>query len=345
MRASTRSRAGSGAALSACLAVCAIVTAASCEPERLPSPAASSPPGSSSSSASASSSDVVTKVEVTSNVYPAPKRLIAFGDVHGDLAAAKLALKTAGAIDDSDAWIGGELFVVQVGDQLDRGDDDRAVLDLFGKLRDQAKSAGGTFLALNGNHEIMNASLDFRYVTEASLSAFDDVAKDGPSGLGKLPAAQRGRAAAFLPGGPYALRLAEHPLFAIVGDSVFVHGGLLPKHLAYGLDKLDKETRDWLSGQAPRAPQILVAEDGPVWTRLYSEQVGPSECKVLSGVLASLDKKRLVMGHTPQKPGISIACAGQAVRVDTGMSRYYKGRVEVLEIVDGQPKVLRAPSP
>src|SRR4051812_15859317 len=54
---------------------------------------------------------------------PMPKRLVAIGDLHGDIAATRSALKAAGAIDDKDAWIGGPLVIVQTGDVLDRGDD------------------------------------------------------------------------------------------------------------------------------------------------------------------------------------------------------------------------------
>src|SRR4051812_26345533 len=68
---------------------------------------------------------------------PAPARLVAIGDLHGDLAATKRTLRLAGAIDDKDAWIGGALVVVQTGDEIDRGDDDRAILDLTERLRDE----------------------------------------------------------------------------------------------------------------------------------------------------------------------------------------------------------------
>src|SRR5688572_24286637 len=51
-----------------------------------------------------------------------PPRLVALGDVHGDLAAARAALRLVGAIDWSNQWIGGDLVVVQTGDQLDRSD-------------------------------------------------------------------------------------------------------------------------------------------------------------------------------------------------------------------------------
>src|SRR5688500_6932282 len=60
-------------------------------------------------------------------------RVIAIGDLHGDLAATRRALRLAGAIDEHDRWIGGDLVVVQTGDQLDRGDDEQAIVDLLGR--------------------------------------------------------------------------------------------------------------------------------------------------------------------------------------------------------------------
>src|SRR5258706_12543030 len=48
----------------------------------------------------------------TSFRFPAHERLVAIGDVHGDVAAARTALRLAGAIDEKDEWIGGSLIVV-----------------------------------------------------------------------------------------------------------------------------------------------------------------------------------------------------------------------------------------
>jgi hypothetical protein len=308
--------------------VLAAVVLAGCEPAPPPAPA-------SGQQAPAK------RHEAPGLTFEAPKRLVALGDVHGDLDATKRALKLAGAIDDSSAWVGGDLFVVQVGDQLDRGDDDRAILDLFADLATAAKAKGGTFLALNGNHEIMNAQLDFRYVTEGSNPPFAELTSAAPPGVPNVPDAVRGRAAAFFPGGVYAKKLAERPIVAIVGDSVFVHGGVLPKHLDYGLEKMDKEMRAWLRGEAKAPPQIAISEDGPIWARHYSQAPGKEECATLAKVLDALGAKRMVMGHTPQKPGISSACDDKAWRIDTGMSRHYGGKVEVLEIAGGATKVLR----
>ena len=61
-------------------------------------------------------------VVATSCVGEDEQRIVAFGDVHGDLEAARGALRLAGAIDEQDRWSGGDLIVVQTGDKLDSGD-------------------------------------------------------------------------------------------------------------------------------------------------------------------------------------------------------------------------------
>ncbi len=119
----------------------------------------------------------------------APERLVAVGDLHGDLDHARRVLRLAGAIDERDRWVGGRLVVVQTGDEIDRGDDDRAILDLVEDLKKQAAAAGGELIALLGNHEVMNAALDFRYVTPGGLSAFSlFAATDASASRADVPA-------------------------------------------------------------------------------------------------------------------------------------------------------------
>ncbi|MET0343078.1 MAG: shewanella-like protein phosphatase [Polyangiales bacterium] len=259
---------------------------------------------------------------------PAAAAVIAIGDLHGDLTATRSALRLAGAIDDADRWVGGKLVVVQTGDVLDRGDEDRAVLDLLDRLRDEAKRAGGELISLAGNHEVMNVMGDFRYITQGGFDAFG-----GPEA----------RLDAFKPGGPYALRIAERSIYVRVGDTLFVHGGVLDKHVEYGLDRIQDELRAWMRGERPEPPLMLMTEDGPIWTRLYSDPTLPSDCEQLSRVLAKLDAKRMVVGHTPQQAGITSACEGKVWRIDTGMSRFYGGKVEVLELRGGDARVRKAP--
>ncbi len=251
------------------------------------------------------------------------KRLVAIGDLHGDLNAARAALKAAGAIDASDRWIGGDLVIVQTGDILDRGDDEPEIIELLDKLSAQAKAAGGAVILLNGNHELMNAARDYRYVTTEAMSDFGD------------------RQKAFDPGGSWAKRLAAHNLVAIVNDTVFSHAGVLPDWVTH-VDDANLSSRCWLDGQAGTAsepPPALTSDDSPVWTRAYG-LADHTDCAQLKDALAKLGAKRMVVGHTVQQAGITFACDGALWRIDVGLGKAYGGPIEVLE-VSNSPRVLR----
>ncbi len=284
--------------------------------------------------------------------FPAPARLVAIGDLHGDLDATRRALRLAGAIDENDRWIGGDLVVVQTGDQLDRGDDERAILDLLERLRVQAKESGGAMHVLNGNHETMNVAGDFRYVTPGGYRDFADITDSGASALlvSRQPPNAQGRARAFFPGGPYAKKLAERNTIVIVGDTVFVHGGVLPQHVSQGIGELNQEISAWMNGDTETIPGSLRSESAPVWSRHYSTaNTNDAECKVLETVLRSLKAKRMVVGHTPQKSGVTSACNDQVWRVDVGLAAHYGGnasRTQVLEIKGDKVRVVRnVPAP
>ena len=253
-------------------------------------------------------------------------RIVALGDLHGDLDATRRALRLAGAIDAADHWSGGELTLVQTGDVLDRGDDDRALEDLLARLREEAEAAGGEVIVLAGNHELMNTMLSFSYVTAGGYAAFGG---------------ESGRAAAFRPGGPYAALLATQPILIKVGNNVFVHGGILPEHIRYGLDRMNDELSSFMRGELQSPPEVLLEGNGLLWTRLYSNVPDRADCPGLATTLAQLGAKRMVVGHTPQLSGITSACDGQVLRIDTGMSRYYGGPVQALEIQGDALRVLK----
>ena len=274
--------------------------------------------------------------------HPAPARLVAFGDIHGDFGALQRVLRLAGVTDAEDHWIGGTLWVVHTGDYLDRGDGELKIMQLLSKLKEEAALAGGRMIVLNANHEIINVDWVFRFVTDRGFASFD-----GMKGLGltnpKVAAVlehKRSRAAAFLPGGPMATRLAENPIYAIVGDTVFVHGGFSPAHVKYGIERINREMRDWMLGKAEACPQVLKGSKAPVWMRDYSRVDGPADCEMLSQTLTLLGVKRMVVGHTVQAH-VNAACDGRIWRIDTGMSAHYGGPVEALEITSDGFRAIR----
>lgn len=269
-------------------------------------------------------------------------RIVAIGDLHGDLDSTVKALRLAGAIDENGHWSGGDLQLVQTGDQLDRGDQEEAILLLLDRLQDEARAAGGAVYLLNGNHELMNARPDLRYVTEGGFVDFQDavtIAHEDSLLLAHSPE-QRARVAAFRPGGPFALMLAERPLVLIIEGNVFVHGGVLPMHLDYGLDRLNQEVSDWLLGKG-QPPDFIHTSQSPTWTRNYSDEVEADDCQQLTEVLERLGAVRMIVGHTVQEEGIGPRCGGKVWCIDSGLAEYYGARIEVLEIDGDEIKVLR----
>ena len=60
----------------------------------------------------------------------------------------------------------------------------------------------------------------------------------------------------YQPGGAMARELAKNPTVLVVNDVVFAHGGLLPHHLKYGLQRINDEVAEWMNGaQRPDGSQ------------------------------------------------------------------------------------------
>ena len=81
------------------------------------------------------------------------------GDVHGDITSLVQCLRMAGLVGFDLRWTGGKSYLVQVGDLLDRGDDEYTVLALLKSLGREARAQGGGVICLLGNHEVISPSL------------------------------------------------------------------------------------------------------------------------------------------------------------------------------------------
>jgi hypothetical protein len=169
------------------------------------------------------------------------QRVVAIGDIHGDLDAFVGILQRARLIDPVKRWSGGQSILVQTGDFLDRGPNARGVMDLLMSLQKDAQRRGGRVVVLMGNHEAMNIFGDLRYVSDKDYANFaDDRAdtrkrKPDPT----KPAGFAERCAALGPTGLYGKWLRSLPAIARVNDSIFLHGGISPELTSYTVEKLN----------------------------------------------------------------------------------------------------------
>lgn len=270
------------------------------------------------------------------SVVPA-QRIVVIGDLHADIQVTHKAFQLAGATDDANQWIGGELVIVQLGDIIGRSDDDRAVLDFMFAIREQAAAAGGRVHNLIGNHEVMGGRVDNQAVGRQPFAAFENMEGlnlDDPRLL-RLPPSQRARGAALMPGGPYAKRLAQFPAVLKLGDTIYVHGGVLPRWAEYGIDRINAEVREWFLGNVPEPNSVRGVDNGDrvMWTRQLSYSVDYYDCTVLDESLRVLGAKRMIVAHTVHRE-ITSRCDDKLWAVDVGMSRAYGGNIQLLEILD-----------
>jgi len=263
-------------------------------------------------------------------------RIIAIGDIHGDLQKALACLELAGVLAENDGhvrWVGGDTTVVQLGDVLDRGDSEISTVLLLRELDKQARKEGGAVWMLNGNHESLNVAGDFRYVTpgafwESAIAAGmteTEIANDRQGVL-------RARWHLYRPGGQMARELAKNPTVLVVNDLVFVHGGLLPHHNKYGLQRINDEVAEWMNGahcsdgSAPTPPFPAMGDANSVmWNRTFGKERASPYDRLHMGLqldasLRQLNATAMVVGHTPQMGGLNTECNGRVWRVDVGMS-------------------------
>ncbi|MES1908626.1 MAG: hypothetical protein MHM6MM_001527 [Cercozoa sp. M6MM] len=280
-------------------------------------------------------------------------KIVVIGDLHGDLQSARHVLRMAGVLNaesqkielegdwplvgqtNSDFWVGGDMVLVSLGDLFDRGDDSIEITELLRRLQMQAETSGGKVVVILGNHEIMNLSGDWRYVSQAEIQRAGGV---------------RGRAMRLLSEGDLGRWLRDQRIAYIAGDALLAHAGIEPEIAAKASIRdmnieaksiLQQMQYSWTPQDLQKVdPKGLLGLNGVTWTRTFfaawRDAAGTTEamCHTVRRTLDIVNKRRdnkskvnrMIIGHNVQQDGkVRIDCDGTLLSVDVAMSSAYGG--------------------
>ncbi|KAI0058684.1 Metallo-dependent phosphatase [Artomyces pyxidatus] len=293
-------------------------------------------------------------------------RIVAVGDLHGDIGNAQKVLEMAGVVRSDGTWSGNVDVFVQTGDIIDRGDDTIKLFSWMEDLRVQAEYAGGRVLSHLGNHEWMNAIGDWRYVHTSEIDTFGSIAaRQKMLSTGRI-------GLAWATNYTTTSRLPLHPGLGAPNDDYppppssrqvspfshaaysFVHGGLAPDYPDLTpfpsaindlgrslLRKLQERPQPpphpphaypGLPDSATHAERALYDTDGPLWFRGWALGEEHKVCHAVDAVLAKTGTRRMIMGHTPDFEKIVSRCDGKIIIIDTGISHAYGGALSALSV-------------
>jgi calcineurin-like phosphoesterase family protein len=270
------------------------------------------------------------------DVRPVPPRVVAVGDLHGDVQAFGAIARAAGLTDEGGSWIGGTAHLVLMGDLMG-GADSRLLLNAVMRLEREAWRAGGRVHALLGNHDLLPAADRFGRLTRREKRSY-----------------HKGD---FRGDGPYSEWLRGRPTILKIGETVFVHAGLDRKVLDTDPVDLNAHVRAWIAyrqGKGPKPPKgtkwTVDEDEGPMWTRAFKARGekpkdAPSK-KTIRAILERLGAERIVLGHAPTRDGSIVLehphYGTSVVMVDTRISDDERGRLGALVLENDTMSVLYA---
>jgi hypothetical protein len=167
---------------------------------------------------------------------------------------------------------------------------------------------------------------------------------------------------AWSPDGPIGRWVAGNPAVALVDGNIFLHGGISPAYAQIPIDEINRRVGEALTAAATAPDAIINDPDGPLWYRgLAMGDAAPPAAATpgaappappppsveaqVDQALAAYGAKRIVIGHTPVLTGVAVLYGGKLVKIDTGISSVFGGKLGWVEIIDGKLTPHETPRP
>jgi hypothetical protein len=286
------------------------------------------------------------------NMKPVPPRIIAVGDVHGDVVGLSCILLDRGLINKKGRWNGINAHLVLNGD-LVGGRNARLLLQFVMRLEKEAQAAGGMVHPLLGNHDIQVFQKEYQDRKGKTLFQKYDV-----QGADKAKLRD-----AFSGETEFAAWLRERNAVIKIGPTIFTHAGLNVWARDHHIKRMNATIRGWIRfwqgvdikpergtqwvALGPKA-DWSAPSTGPLWTRSYKVkklQKGKKTAKKkktapdldeFSRLLKKYNAKRMVVGHAPVGSEEVLLShplyRSSVVMIDTKISDKKSGRLSCIEI-------------
>jgi hypothetical protein len=267
-----------------------------------------------------------------------PPRIIAFGDIHGDLQALIGILYAAGLIDNNGDWIEERpTYVVQTGDLFDNYRpeiknsclkdpenlfDEFIILNYLTHLHRQAQQmeSKSCIVLCIGNHELINITGDI-----SRMSKY--VIPDSPLSIAA-------RKTLFETGGIFATKLSSiFRVIAKIGNNLFMHGGIHERTITSFDDirTYNINLNEWLNKQTSTLSSNIYSGDTSYLSiTWYREMIDRNEDSYIRFLNSLGEEIKVIVGHTitssGDDPSILTRARGRIILLDTAMSRCWNNK-------------------
>jgi hypothetical protein len=267
-----------------------------------------------------------------------PPRIIAFGDIHGDLQALVGVLYASGLINDNGDWIEERsTYLVQTGDLFDNYRpeiknsclnnpenlfDEFIILNYLTHLHRQAQQMEekSCVVLCIGNHEFMNITGDIDRMTKYVIPG--------------SPLSLAARKALFETGGIFATKLSSiFRVIAKIGNNLFVHGGIHERTITSFDDirTYNINLYEWLNDKSkPLSSNIYSGDTSYLSITWYREMIDIKEESYIRFLNRLGEEIRVIVGHTVtskgDNPSILLRGRGRIILLDTAMSRCWNNK-------------------